>query len=134
MSTVIGTVTLDNDMIFEDEFKYSRVSASATRTIGGGVVVQEFEIPEVGRMVTLVGNGALGSQKKSTVEALIALAETPYATYTLTIVTNSRFFSRTVRFVNEIDGGSVQFEPVVARAGLHATTMYYTGTIYLMIV
>ena len=134
MSTVIGTVTLDNDMIFEDEFKYSRVSASATRTIGGGVVVQEFEIPEVGRMVTLVGNGALGSQKKSTVEALIALAETPYATYTLTIVTNSRFFSRTVRFVNEIDGGAVQFEPVVARAGLHATTMYYTGTIYLMIV
>lgn len=134
MSTVIGTVTLDNDMIFEDEFKYSRVSASATRTIGGGIVVQERSVPEKGRLITLVGNGALGSQQKSTVQELIELTEIPYATYTLTITTDTRSFSRTVRFVNEIDGGAVQFEPVVARAGLHATTMYYTGTIYLMIV
>ena len=134
MSTVIGTVTLDNDMIFEDEFKYSRVSASATRTIGGGVVVQEFAVPENGRMVTLIGNGPVGAQLKSTIEALQLLAQEPYATYTLTITTDTRSFSRTVRFVNEIDGGAVQFEPVVARDGLHAGTMYYTGTIYLMIV
>ena len=43
MTTTIGSVTLDRDMIFDDEFNYSIVDASATRTLGGGLIVQEFQ-------------------------------------------------------------------------------------------
>jgi len=134
MTTTIGSVTLDRDMIFEDEFNYSKVFASAVPTLGGGLIVQEFQGTEKGRRVTLVSTESQGLQKKSTVEALRALSDVADATYQLSIASNSKTFSRTVRFVNEESGGPVQFTPIQVRDGLHGDDIYYKGTIHLMIV
>ena len=135
MSTTIGTVTLDRDMIFENEYEYNMVSAEVTPTIGGGIVVQEFEALEKGRLVTLISTETQGLQLKSTVDSLKALADSGAgSTYSLAISSNGESFSKTVRFRHEIEGGPVQFQPMQVRDGLHGDTVYYKGTIYLMVV
>jgi len=135
MSTVIGTVTLDKDMIFSDEYSYNMISAEVTPTLGGGVVVQEFDAVEAGRPITLVSTETQGLQLKSTVDDLKALSISGAGnTYTLTIASNGEAFTKTVRFRNELDGGAVVFEPCQVRDGLHGDSVYYKGTIYLMVV
>jgi len=135
MSTVIGTVTLDRDMIFSDEYEYNMVNSEVAPTIGGGIVVQEFEGLEVGRFVTLVSTESQGLQLKSTVDGLKALADSGAGnTYTLTISSNSETFTKTVRFRHEVDGGPIQFQPMQVRDGLHDDTVYYKGVISLMVV
>jgi hypothetical protein len=134
MSTVLGTVTLDKDMIFSDFYSYNRISAEVTPTLGGGVVVQEFGATEAGRPVTLVSTESQGLQLKSTVDALKALCDSGAGnTYTLTITSNGETFTKTVRFRNELDGGAVVFEPCQVRDGLHDDTVYYKGSIFLMV-
>lgn len=135
MSTVIGGVTLTSDMYFSDEYKYKTVNASVEKTIGGGIVVQEFQAVEAGRLVTLESTDKQGFQTKAIVDSLMALASTPGYTYTLTITTSgSTTFTRTVRFRNEVDGGAVQFEPAHSAGGIRKSTDYFKGTIYLMVV
>jgi hypothetical protein len=134
MTTTIGTVTLDKDMVLEDEYSYSRVFAEVTPTLGGGVVVQESEALEAGRTITLVSTDTQGLQLKSTVDALKALSNTAGSTFTLTISSNGETFTKTVRFRNEQDGGAVVFEPCQVRDGLHSDTVYYKGSIYLMVI
>ena len=134
MSTVIGTVTLDKDMIFSDEFAYNMIHAEAESTLGGGIVVQEFMGVEAGRNVTLISTESQGLQLKSTVDALKALSDSGAGnTYTLTISSNSQTFTKTVRFRNELDGGAVAFEPMQVRGGLHSDTIYFKGSISLMV-
>jgi len=135
MSTIIGTVTLDKDMILENEYAYSMVNASVEETLGGGVVVQEFMGLEAGRSITLVSTETQGLQLKSTVEALKTLSDSGAGnTYTLTISSNSQTFTKTVRFRNELDGGAVVFEPMQVRDGLHSNDIYYKGSIFLMVI
>jgi|GEM_PF-2295996 len=135
MGTIIGTVTLDKDMIFSDEFAYNMVNAEAEPTLGGGIVVQEFMGVEAGRTITLVSTETQGLQLKSTVDALKALSDSGAGnTYTLTITSNSQIFTRTVRFRNELDGGAVAFEPMQVRGGLHGSDIYFKGSIFLMVV
>ena len=134
MSTTIGTVTLDRDMVFENEYEYNMVNAEVTPTIGGGIVVQEFEKLESGRLVTLSSTESQGLQQKSTVDSLKALADSGAGnTYTLTISSNSESFTKTVRFRHEVEGGPVQFQPIQVRDGLHSDTVLYKGTVYLMV-
>ena len=134
MSTTIGTVTLDRDMIFSDEYMYNMINAEVEPTLGGGVVAQEFEAVEAGRPVTLVSSETQGLQSKSTVDDLKDLADSGASnTYTLTISSNSQTFTKTVRFRHEVDGGPVQFQPVMDRDGLHSDAVHYKGTIYLMV-
>lgn len=133
MSTVIGTVSLDRDMIFSDEYNYSLINAEVTPTLGGGIVSQEFMGVEAGREITLVSTDTQGMQLKSTVDALKALSNSGAGnTYTLTITSNSQTFTKTVRFRNELTGGAVVFEPVQVRQGLHDGTVYFKGSIFLM--
>jgi len=70
MSTVIGSVTLDQDMVFADLIGRSKVNASVTPTLGGGAVIQEFERIDVGRLITLITRDGMGYQQKSTVDDL----------------------------------------------------------------
>ncbi len=134
MTTTIGTVTLTRDMVFDDEYMYKLVNASVTPTLGGGVIVQEFSAVEKGRQITLVSTESQGLQLKSVVDELMALAAVAEATYTLTINSaNGETLTKTVRFRNEVDGGAVQFQPMQVRDGLHADTVYYKGSIYLMV-
>ena len=135
MSTVIGTVTLDKDMILENQFSYNMISAEVVPTLGGGVVVQEFMALEAGRLITLVSTETQGLQLKSTVEALKTLSDSGAGnTYTLTISSNSQTFTKTVRFRNELEGGAVIFEPMQVRDGLHSSSTYYKGSIFLMVI
>ena len=135
MSTVIGTVTLDRDLIWEDEYDFTWLNSSVENTIGGSVIVQEFSKAESGRPITLVCLETQGYLLKSTVDALTTLAKSPNATYALVITsTNGETLSKTVRFRTELDGGPVQFTPLKPRDGLHADTMIYQGSIYLMVV
>ena len=133
MTTSIGSVTLDRDMVWDDEFDYPTVNASAEETVGGGLIYQEFERTEVGRFITLVSDDSLGLQTRSTVAALRALAESPGSTYTLTINSNGQTVTKTVRFRHE-DGDPVVFKPFMPRQGLHSDTIYYHGTIKMMVV
>ena len=135
MSTVLGTVTLDKDMIFEDLYSYNMINASVERTLGGGIVSQEFEASEKGRNITLVSSETQGLQQKSTVDDLKSLADSGAGnTYTLTITSNSQTFTKTVRFRHEIEGGPVQATPMQHRDGLHSDTIWYKLTLYLMVV
>ncbi len=134
MTTIIGSVTLDRDMVFENEYLYSKVFVSTARTLGGGLIVQEFPASEKGRMIILSSTESQGFQSKSTVDSLMALAEQVGATYPLIILSNSKTFSKTVRFVNEESNGPVQFEPIQVIDGLSPDTMLYKGKIYLMVV
>jgi hypothetical protein len=134
MTTLIGTVQLDHDMIWENEFNYSTVFASGTKTLGGGLIVQEFFAGEPGRHIVLTSSETQGLQKRSTVEALKELSNIPNATYSLTIQSNSKSVSKIVRFMNEESNGAVQFDPIQVRDGLNSDDMWYKGKIYLMVV
>ena len=135
MSTAIGTVTLDKDMVFENFYEYNMINASVEPTLGGGVVVQEFMGLEKGRHVTLVSTESQGLQLKSTIDSLKALADSGAGnTYTLTITSNNETFTKTVRFRHEVAGGPVQFQPMQVRDGLHGDDIYYKGVISLMVI
>ena len=135
MSTVIGSVTLDKDMIFQNEYNYTLISSEVTPTLGGGVVVQEFAAVEAGRNVTLVSTESQGLQLKSTIDSLKTLSDSGAGnTYTLTITSNGETFTKTVRFRNELDGGAVVFEPCQVRDGIHSGGVYYKGSIFLMVI
>ena len=62
MSTTVGSVTLDEDMAWTDEYKHPLVSASVEPTLGGGVYIQEFVRYEVGRPITLESTENFGFQ------------------------------------------------------------------------
>ena len=128
MSMSIGSVTLDNDMIWSDEYAFNPVLASARRTIGGGIYVQEFAAQIAGRAITLEATATQGWQLKTTVDSLHTLAAAPGATYALTIDS----LSITVRFANETDNGPIQMQPVTTLTGTVPDTIYYIGTIHLM--
>lgn len=133
--TSIGTVTLDQDMIWENEFDFSPVRGYSEPTLGGGVVYQEYVQSEKGRLIVLTSSETIGFQKRSTVEALRTLAAEVYTTYTLTIQTGATTVTKTVRFCHEAgDGGAVNFQPFVHRGGIHGSDIYYKGKISLMVV
>jgi len=135
MSTVLGTCTLDRDLVFMNEYEYSLVNATVAPTLGGGMYVQEFAALEKGRQVILGSTETQGLQAKSTVDDLKALADAgANNTYTLTISSNSQTFTKTVRFMNEIEGGPIKSEPYYPRDGLHSDTILYKVTLYLMVV
>lgn len=134
MTTTIGSVTLDYDMVWVDEYEHHTVEASVTPTIGGGQVVQEFSVAESGRPITLQSTDTVGPQTKATVDALKALAEVANATYALTISNGGESVSKTVRFRNEEDGGPVQFSHVVETNALGKSTYWYLGKIMLAVV
>lgn len=133
MSTVIGTCTFDRDLIFENEYDYSLVNASVEPSLGGGIVLQEFQKSEKGRHITLISTETQGLQEKSTVDALKALADMAGATYTLTISSNSQTFTRTVRFRTELEV-PVEAEPFFPRDGLHGNTILFRVKLYLMVI
>ena len=134
MTTTIAGITLDRDMVFENEFNHSQVRAEVTPTLGGGVVVQEFQALERGRSISLVSTDSQGMQKKSTIQALKDLSNIANQTFPLTVSSNGKIFTKTVRFSNEIQGGAVQFSPFQDRQGLHSDDIWYKGMIHLMVV
>ena len=133
MSTVIGTCTLDRDLVFENEYDYSLINANVEKTLGGGVSIQEFQAIEKGRPITLVSTETQGLQTKSVVDELKALADVSGATDTLTISSNSQTFTKTVRFRSEL-GIPLEAEPFHPRDGLHGDSILFRIKLYLMVI
>ena len=123
----IGTVTLDFDMTWEDEFKHVDATGVQDRSIEGGYMTQAYQT-YLGRPMTLVTVDNSGWQKRSTVEALKLLAEQPGVRHTVNL--NGRVFNE-VEFVQ--GGNPVEFEPVTLNPNPDAD-FYYEGTIRMVIV
>jgi len=128
MAMIIGGVTLDKDMIWSDEFQFTPTSGTAERAIDGHMIVQSFKTVG-GQPMTLVGSESFGWQKRSTVLALQALANTPETVLTITLP-DARTFSVMFRVEEE---QVMFFQPVTLASAPDANFWYY-GTINLRIV
>ena len=116
MSTILGSVTLDHDLDWIDEFAGSPVAGTGDHTIEGGYVTQRFSLKQgsnkPGRPITLAGANDHGWQQRSTVLALEALAEEENGQFQLTInagETEERTFQ--VKF-NHASPPAFKFDPV----------------------
>lgn len=119
MSITLGGVSLP-DAVVVDEFSTPGVVATATRTAGGGVNVQEFAIVS-GEPLVLAGGEDFAWISRATLVALRALADVPNATYTLSYEGTS--FS--VRFANE-SPPAISATPILPRPN-HSGTDYYNN-------
>lgn len=133
MTTTLGGVTLDRDMVWTDEHLWSQRRGGYTPTIGGGGIIQDFSASESGRPITLESVNGQGSQRKDTVEALKALEAVPGATYTLTISHNSLTLTKTVLFRPGEEEGAVQFTQRSPCDGLQRDDHWYSGRLLLIV-
>lgn len=131
MSIVIGGITLDNNMSWEDQFKWSPVTTKAEYSITGDLVVQSWK-RRTYRPLTLKGDANHGWQKKSTVESLYALASG--ANDDLGPVVHTVNFHGTQYQVvfDAGEGAPVEFEPVTWETEPDSE-FWYTGTIRMRI-
>jgi hypothetical protein len=125
---IIGGVTLDHDLTWDDEFDFTKGAGVAERTIFGTMVSQSFPL-KGGQNMTLTGDQNHGWQKRSTVTALMALANTVGSTYAVTMPDNRVY---TVEFRHE-EAPSVSFKPIV-RVSDPTSDFWYYGEIKLRIV
>ena len=120
----IGAVTLDHAMWWDEYDQSSGVMSEVVKNLDGGVIVFEQAKRISIQNVTLMSRSD-GWQKKTTMDALIALANGSLGlTFTVEDDDGGTF---DVRFRHEQNGGAVQFERVVGAK----LSEWYTGTIYL---
>lgn len=124
----IGSVTLDKDMVWTDEFQFCAIAGTANYAIDGHLVVQTFPAPG-GRPMTLAGDLERGWQKRDTVLALQALAEVVGATYEVELPSGSKY---NVEFRVD-EPPAVSFQPIAAASDPDADFWYY-GTVNLRVV
>jgi len=118
------TITLPDSMEWSDEFEWSDVKQEITKTIGGGMVVEEATVA-AGRPITLV-SGEQVWVLKSVLDSLLTLINTVDKTYTLTmpdLSTHTVIFDRT--------SGSPYSAKPVWRKFTHEATDYFTLTLRL---
>lgn len=126
-------VTLDNDMVWIDEYSWQPTVATVTPTVGEGVNIQEYEKPnENNRLITLETTEGQGYQRKKTVDALKACAAIPAGRFFLRISHNNRVLERVVRF--RAEENAVDFEMIANLDGLQNDDFWYAGTIRLAVV
>ena len=113
----LGAVQIPEDVWWSDEFAWSPVEQSTTRSLTGALIVQ-LGTKTKGRPITLTSNDRGGWVARSTVIALRALAATAGATYTLTLADGRSF---TVSFDAEKDFTA---EPVRPSADMAGATPY----------
>lgn len=130
MAITVDTIVLDHDLDWVDEFNWHATVGSSARTIDDGVEVAQSYPLTIGRPMTLQGEANRGWQQRSTVQSLIALAETVGLVFNI----NFKGTDYSVRFVHEASP-AVSFAPVTAidDPELHSD-FWYTGTIKLKIV
>lgn len=125
MATVVGSVTLDNDMLWTDQYAYSKLSVNVDRALSGREIIQIAEIPS-GTPITLQSGSDYGWQSRAVVKALVALSQT-YSTFNLQISGQTI----AVRFRHE-EGTPVSFEPVSLFQPQNDTVEYwYSGSVLL---
>lgn len=124
---IIGGVTLDKDMYWDDEFQFTLGAGTAARTIYGNELVQSVRLSG-GQPMTLEGTVGSGWQSRTTVQALVALAANPTAAFNVTLPDSRTFL---VMFRNE-DPPVVSFQKITPASAPSGDFWYY-GTIKLRI-
>jgi hypothetical protein len=119
------TITLPDSMEWTDEFDWSDIKQEITKTIGGGIVIEESTVV-AGRPITL-DSGENVWITKSVLEALLVLINTIDKTYTLTmpdLSTHTVVFDRT--------SGSPYSAKSILRKYTTSATDYFTLTLRLI--
>lgn len=123
--SIIGGITLDNEMWIDEVNNSSGVTAEVVENLDGGVIVFEQYKRTSKQNVTAKSSDSSGWQSKITLDALLALANGSIG-QTIS-VTDSDTNTFDVRFRHEQSGGAVQFNRLVDAK----LTDWYIGTIYL---
>jgi len=104
----LGTVTLPPDLQWADELTWVPLGASAKLSLSGAEIVQTSPTASAAMRQ---GSSAFAWVNYATVQALLALAAAPGATYTLTLLDGRTF---TVRF--RVEDTPIEATPVLHRA------------------
>jgi len=120
--TKIGGITLDYGLWWKEIDIASDVTATTEKTLDGSLIVFEQANRISAQNLTLESRDD-GWQKKATAQALINLANGSMGVDIN--VELSDLSTMQTRFRYEVDGGSVQFEPIYDGA------TWYKGTIYM---
>ena len=123
----LGATVLNPNLTWPDRDNYSPVLQDAGRTLGGTLYVNTGQ-ESAGRPITLVAIADQGWFDKAQKDAVVAMAQSEGAQYTLTIGAES--FN--VMFRHQ-DAPAAEFAPLIDRAVDNAGD-YFTGTIKLMTV
>jgi hypothetical protein len=86
----LDALALTSDLLWIDEYTWTTIAQQEDVMADGSVVIQA-EAQQTGRPITLLGGDTFGWVKKSVVESLKALAETPNLLMTLTLNDASTF-------------------------------------------
>jgi hypothetical protein len=126
---LLGAVTLNDNMQWAERFHSADVAQGNLRTLGGTQVL--YAVPLTGGTnITLIATSDQGWAGLTTtvVEAILAMATTPGATFTLTIGA----VVQSVAFRHH-EPPAVKFTPILSRVVPDAGD-YYTGEIKLVTV
>jgi hypothetical protein len=118
------TITLDDDMLWTDEFGWQNVVMRTSRTIAGSLIVESASRAK-GRPITLAGGSNYGWLARSVVLALRTAANLPGQKMTLSL----RGQSYTVMFNNE--AAAVEATLVIDYNNPEAAD-YYVATVRLI--
>jgi hypothetical protein len=121
----LDTVTLPEDLVWEDEFSWTPVEQASDYTLGGALVV-ETAARLAGRPVTLAGAEDQGWITRTTLEALYALAQAPSTGLALTLADG-----RSLTVVFRHGGPAIEARPVV-RVSPPAVDAQYIVTVRLL--
>lgn len=118
-------VSLNPNLVWDDEHAWSPVAQSVRPTLDGGLAVFHATLA-AGRPITLKSTQDTGWLTKTQVDAIAALADTPGGVFTLDI----RGVARQVMFRHQ-DAPAFEAAPLIPRPN-PASTDWYLATLKLM--
>lgn len=127
MAITLGGVTLPDNIVWEDKYKWSPIMQDVKTTLGGRPVVFSAELL-AGRRISLVAYQDMGWLTKAQVDAVIALANVAGAVYVFVIGAETY----NVVFRHE-EPPAVEFDPLIPRA-VPIDGDYFVGRIKLLVV
>ncbi len=120
----VTTIVLDNHE-WVDQYEWSDIKQSLTRTVGGGIVVEESTVT-AGRPVT-IASGEKVWITKAVLDSLLILIDTIDKTYTLTLDDTT-----TITVMFDRSSGSPYSAKPVWRKNVQEATDYFTLTLRLI--
>ena len=120
----VTTITL-NDFEWVNQYEWSDIKQQLTRTVGGGIVIEETSV-SVGRPI-VISSGESVWITKSVLDPLITLIDTIDKTYTLTLDDAS-----TITVMFDRSSGSPYSAKPVWRKNVQDADDYFTLTLRLI--